>query len=122
MAEWHTAESARDQWADAPTDDGDNPNASLEELLNAAQSAVLAYAPELDGTYIIDDGYIEQVMAGIPDAYRIAQLMQARNIWNAKKASPAGEFDNGSYGLSSFPLDWAIRQLLRPKRGRPVMA
>ena len=34
----------------------------------------------------------------------------------------SGEFDNGSYALSSFPLDWQVRQLLRPKRGVPVIA
>lgn len=58
----------------------------------------------------------------VPAGYREAQLMQTRNIWNSQKASPsAGEFDNGSYGLSAFPLDWQVKQLIRPKVGLPVI-
>jgi hypothetical protein len=59
---------------------------------------------------------------GVPDAWRLAEIMQARNTYNAAKAAPAGEFDSGSYGLSAFPLDWTIKQLLRPRRGRAVIA
>jgi hypothetical protein len=126
MAIWHTVESARDQWADAPYDE-DGGDDTLTELLVVAQGAVLAFAPVLteseddliliDGILVPNDGEV------IPTNYRVAQLMQARNVWNSSKASPGtGEFDNGSYGLSSFPLDWQIRQLLRPKQGRPVIA
>ena len=127
MAVWHTVESARSQWADAPTDEDDEaPDASLEELLSVAKLAVRAYAPALpdEGGLIIDeDGYIVPAEGSeIPDNYRVAQLMQARNIWNAAKASPSGGFDNGEYGLQSFPLDWQIRQLLRPKRGLPAIS
>lgn len=106
---WHTVESARDQWVDAPTDDGADEDATLLELLEVAKGAVLAYAPAVEDLEV-------------PTNYRVAQLMQMRNIWNSSKASPAGEFDNGSYGLSSFPLDWQIRQILRPKQGKPVIA
>jgi len=126
MAIWHTVESARDQWVDAPTDDGEDEDATLSELLVVAKEAVLAYAPALDTSddLIIDeDGYIvNQDAEAIPESYRIAQLMQARNVWNSSKASPSGNLDNGEYGLSTFPLDWQVRQLLRPKRGRPVIA
>jgi hypothetical protein len=121
MAEWHTVASARDQWVDAPTDDGVDEDATLSELLSAAKTAVLAYAPAFEGLEVVD-GYIVNDPDAVPDAYRIAQLMQARNIWNSSKASPAGSFDNGEYGLTSFPLDWQVRQLLRPKQGRPVIA
>lgn len=57
----------------------------------------------------------------IPDGWRMAQLLQARNIWNSGKATPTGDFDGGQYSLTTFPLDWQVRQLIRPKRGRPVM-
>lgn len=58
----------------------------------------------------------------IPDGWRIAQLLQARNIWNSGKATPSGDFDGGQYSLTTFPLDWQVRQLIRPKRGVPVIA
>lgn len=59
--------------------------------------------------------------APIPDGYPMAQLLQAKNIWNSGKATPSGDFDGGQYSLSTFPLDWQVRQLIRPKRGRPVI-
>lgn len=125
MAEWHTVASARNQWADAPYDtDEDEGDDTLLELLAVAKSAVLAFAPDLSGnTFVDDDGYIVNYGDNVvPTNYRVAQLMQARNVWNSSKASPAGSFDNGEYGLTSFPLDWQVRQLLRPKRGVPVIA
>lgn len=120
MAEWHTPESARNAWVDAPLDDD-----QLDELLEVAKQAVLAYAPALpEGSYIIDDdGYI--VPTGpdtVPVNYRSAQLMQARNVWNSSKASPTGDFDGAGYALTAFPLDWQVKQLLRPRSvfGGPV--
>jgi hypothetical protein len=122
MAEWHTVESARDEWPDAPYDE-DGGDTLLTSLLAAAQLAVVAYAPvQADMVTIDPDGYIVSEEYVVPDGYRIAQLMQARNIWNSGKASPSGDFDGAGYGLSTFPLDWQVRQLIRPKRGRPVIA
>jgi hypothetical protein len=113
MAEWHTLVSARDQWVDAPLNDEE-----LQELLDVAQNAVLAYAPTLvEGALIIEDGIV--VVAGpneIPVSYRYAQLMQARNVWNSSQASPSSsDFDGAGYGLTTFPLDWQVKQLLRPR-------
>lgn len=122
MAEWHTVESARNQWEDAPYDE-DEGDTSLIEILAVAQAAVLAFAPDLTGTTFIENGYIVNADdATVPTNYRNAQLMQARNIWNSSKASPTGDFDGGQYGLTTFPLDWSVRQILRPKRGKPVIA
>ena len=126
MAEWHTVASARDQWVDAPYDE-DGGDDTLTELLDVAKEAVLAFAPVLtqsEDDYILVDGIlIPNTGEVIPTNYRVGQLMQARNVWNASKASPSsGDFDGTSYGLSSFPLDWQVRQLLRPKRGVPVIA
>jgi hypothetical protein len=110
MATWHTIDSARDGWVDAPLDD-----AQLTELLDVAKDAVLAYgasAEEID----------PDAPDTIPVKYRKAQLMQATNVWNSSKVSPGGEFDTGSYGLTTHPLDWQIRQILRPRSvfGGPV--
>lgn len=58
----------------------------------------------------------------IPANYRQAQLLQARNIWNSAYASPTGEIDGAGFGLTTFPLDWSVQQLLRPKQGKPVLA
>lgn len=105
MSEWHNLESARSEWIDAPLDD-----AQLNDLLEVAKDAVLAYAPAVTDPL------------AIPTGYRVAQLMQAKNVWNSSFASPGGDFDGSSYGLTTFPLDWQVMQLLRPRTvfGGPV--
>jgi hypothetical protein len=123
MATWHTVETARNEWADAPYDE-DGGDAILTELLAVARTAVQAFAPDpaTSPTYIIVDGIPVLVDdETIPDGYRRAQLLQARNVWNSSRAGASGDFDDGSFGLSSFPLDWQVRQLIRPKRAVPVI-
>ncbi len=102
---WLTPEEARDRWLDAPTDE-----AQLTELLTAAAAAVEAYAP----------------VEGDPErpgweALRRAQLTHTRNMWNAGIVSPGGEFGEGEFAMSTHPLDWHVKQLLRPKRAVPVV-
>lgn len=80
-------------------------DAQLSLYLDAAREACLEYAP------VLAEG------APLPASYPLAQVMQARNLWNAGAASPGGDFDGSSYGLSAHPLDWQVKQLLRPRRG-----
>ena len=116
MASWHDTESVRKFWKDAPADED-----VLNAYLTAARDAVLAYAPTLPGEqYTYEDGYI--VPTEIPDVWALAQAMQARNIWNAIKAAPGGDMDGSNYGITAYPLDWAVKQLLRPQRGMGAIA
>ncbi len=53
----------------------------------------------------------------IPESYRWAQLQHARNIWNATNVNPSAGYgmdEPGSFMIRPFPLDWAIKQRLRP--------
>ena len=105
MAQWHTADSARAQWADAPPAplDAGDPD-PLDEALEVAKLEVLAYGPAL-----VDE-------AVPPVNYRDAQLRQTINNWNAAYASPSGDFDGpGGFQLGAFPMDWKVKQLLRPR-------
>jgi hypothetical protein len=111
MATWHTVESARDQWPDAPSDFGDSGDDTLLELLAVAREAVLAYAPIPPVT---DPPAGPDV---IPDGYRAAQLKAARNSWTTARVSQDGFADGGQFGLESQFLPW--HQDVRPKRGRP---
>jgi hypothetical protein len=108
MATWHTVESARDQWPDAPSDFGDSGDDTLLELLAVAREAVVAYAPPPPA-----DADPEV----IPDGYRTAQLKQARNAWTTQRVSQDGFADGGQFGLESQFLPW--HQDVRPKSGRP---
>ncbi|NYF29237.1 hypothetical protein [Microbacterium sp. JAI119] len=107
MAEWLTAddEDLPTLWPDVPMNDD-----AATLYLNAAKEACLAYAPALA------EG------ASIPDGWRLAQALQARNTYNSSKAAPGGDFDGGGYGISAFPLDWQVKQLLRPRRALGAIA
>lgn len=102
---WHTLDSARDIWPDAPGYDS-----WLYELLDIAKQQVLDYAPAL----------AEGVRP--PKNYRLAQRMQARNLWNANKVDPAsGGIGEDSFVVQPFPLDWMVKQVIRPKTAVPVV-
>jgi len=109
MAVWHDIESARDNWPGAPLDDD-----VLTEALTVAKGEVIRYAPDLSDPEAWPDG---TVGTGIPDAWRWAQVQHARNIWNASNVNPAGGYgvEGGTFTLTAFPLDWAIKQRLRPR-------
>lgn len=104
---WHTLPSARAEWRDA----GAIADRRLWVLLDIARTQVTDYAPALEPDQLP------------PIAYREAQLMQARNLWNASRVDAAGgSGGDETFALTPFPLDWTIKQLLRPKRARPVVA
>lgn len=105
-SEWHTLDSIRAEWPDAQyIDDG-----PLWELLAIAREQVLEFAPVL-----ADD-------APVPDRYRTAQRVQARNVWNASKVAPDGTVGQDDFVIRPFPLDWHVKQIIRPKRARGAVA
>ncbi|NQX34050.1 hypothetical protein [Herbiconiux sp. VKM Ac-2851] len=110
---WLSDEEVADLWPDAPADD-------LLAMLNAAAIEQLsAYAPASALEPYETNGYLYQ--PGLPDAFRLAQLMQVRNLYNAGRVSPAGDLGAGDFTFTPFPLTWQVQALLRPKRGRPVI-
>ena len=105
MADWLTPVTARADWADA-TGIGD---AELGRYLEAAKIKVLAYAPALP------------IEAAPPANYVLAQLAQARDLWNAlhAKTTTPGEMGLDAYAVTSYPMSWHIQDLLRPNTPRP---
>jgi hypothetical protein len=97
---WHNLDTARGEWKGAPRSDY-----YLWQLLDLAKRAVIEFAPDLG-------------KPRPPFSWSVAQLMQARNIWNAATVDSGGALgdDEGSFVIRPYPLDWAIRQQLRPKR------
>ncbi len=102
---WLTPAEARDRWLDAPSDE-----AQLAELLEVAEVACVAYPPKSDDPE--HPGWA---------ALRRAQLTHARNMWNAGIVAPSGEFGEDTFSISAHPLDWHVKQLLRPARAVPVV-
>jgi len=98
---WHTLDSARADWESAPAED-----VTLYNLLETARIECEAYGPALGGSRV-------------PANYRAAQLLQTRNSLNVGQVAPSGDFGDGSFTMTPFPLDWKVKQLLRPQTGRP---
>lgn len=118
MATWHTSDTVRAEWEDAEQIGDD----LLDQLVTAARDAVVTYAPALnpDKTEPLDsEDPGSELVQTIPDRYRLAQLMQIQNMWNAQATSPSGDIGGDTYTIQPRPLDWHVKALLRPARGRP---
>lgn len=104
-----TLEQARAEWRDAPDND-----VTLRRLLDVALEQVVEYGPR----HVADE-----IAAGgpIPSRYVQAQLSQARNLLNSARMNPEGAIGGDGFSFSPFPLDWVIRQTIRPKRGKAVI-
>ncbi|MBT1676008.1 hypothetical protein [Curtobacterium aurantiacum] len=95
---------ARTSWADAPDDD-----VTLYEVLEASRVACINWAPALA------EGELP------PANYLIAQLMQARSVWNSVKSGPGDQIGADGFTVRVFPLDATVKAQLRPKRALPVI-
>lgn len=105
-AQWATLALTRDQWVDARTME----DALLYELLELSKVQILEYAPALaDGV-------------AVPLQYRLAQIVQAKNVYNSSLVDAgSGDIGNDTFTIRPFPLDWQVKQMLRPRRGTPVV-
>jgi hypothetical protein len=106
---WVTTEQAEALWADAAHLDPD----VLETLLESAHTDVVAFLP---------DGAEETPAEDVPASWRLAEVYQARSRYTALLAGNDGNVGVGEQTFPVFPLDWQVRQLLRPKRGKPSVA
>ena len=96
---WATLEQARQTWPDAPGDD-----VVLTRLLEAAQEQAEAFAP-VPGDIV-------------PARYTEAVILQARDL--AAAATRTGDVVGiDDYPIRVRPLSGTVKQLLRPKQGRP---
>lgn len=96
---WLSLEAARAKWPDAPIVD-----VILYQLLQTAREQCEAYAPPI--------GLLDQV----PPRYREAQAMQSRALFMASISNQADAVGVDGFTVRTFPLDWNIKALLRPKR------
>lgn len=117
MATWYTVEEFLTRWGvGAPSE------VDAETLLSVSQQQCVAYAPvpvpvlaDLFEAALSDDQ--PEV---IPAGHREAHYQQARNIWNASKSSPgASEIGPEGFPIAVHPLDWHVKQLLRPRTAVP---
>lgn len=108
-SEWHTLATARDEWPGAKASISD---VKLHRLLELAKRDCLTWGPEL----------VDALGATlpVPVEWQEAQLKQARNILNAAQAS-TGQVDPDMSSYEPRPMDWWVKQIIRPDSGRPVV-
>lgn len=95
----------------------------IADLLAVSMQQILAYAPvPVDLTALFESVLNDEPGSGltVPAGHREAHFVQARNIHNATKVGPNGN-QGDTFALSPFPLDWHVKQLLRPATGVPVV-
>lgn len=103
---WLTAEDIDEvvrYWPQAGTDLEPD---ELAPLLASARTQCEAYAPALT------EG------AEVPENYRLAQALQARALFRSGIAGSNDQIGAEGYTVTVFPMDWTVKNLLRPKKGR----
>lgn len=102
---WATIGDMRAEWRDAPKGD-----LQLWRLLRVARVQVEAFAP---GPALVARPSTNLVLA---------QQTQARNIWNAIKTDPANQgIGDEGFVIRPFPMDWTVKNLIRPADPRHVV-
>jgi len=98
--QWHNVITSRLEWEGGPEDD-----TTMHRLLVTSREQIEDYAPALSDS------------APVPERYRAGQLMQARNTYNASLTNGGEPIDlGGGVVISPRPLDWAVKQLVRPAK------
>ncbi|WP_448072334.1 hypothetical protein [Georgenia yuyongxinii] len=109
MAGWLTAAeviaSQDAYWPNVDVLDEDD----LSRLLTSSRIQCEAYAPTLADA------------AAVPENYRLAQAMQARALYRSAIAGSNDGIGADGMTVTVFPMDWTVKNLLRPKKGRPVI-
>ncbi len=102
---WATKTQARDFWPDATA----MPDTTLDSLLTIATEQCTEFAPALaQGD-------------PLPERYMLATIYQAREVWAAMLRGEQDVIGIGDYAIRARPLTAAVKQLLRPQHGRPVV-
>lgn len=102
-----------DEWRDAPSDEN-----TLTRYLGAAYGQCLDFLPHKRD----EAGELQPVVPDpVPDRLVLAQIMQARALYNGVITGPGDQQGDGPLGVTVFPMDWSVKNLLRPKQiGRVI--
>jgi hypothetical protein len=107
---WATIAGVRAQWRDAPDHD-----VVLWRLLEVARTQVVTYARAVA---VADAGPIPRPHPNLV----LAQITQARNVWNAVKSDPGSQgIGDEGFVIRPFPMDWTVKNLIRPIAAVPVV-
>ncbi len=99
---WATPEDARRFWTDAV----DMEDEDLTMLLEAAHAQCAAYAPTLAEGETPSDSWV------------YAEVLQARALGRSAVAGRDDQLGPDGFQVTVFPMDWTVKKLLRPDKGR----
>lgn len=109
MATWYTPQTIKAVWREAQSIS----DTELGELLEVAREECEAYAYPAD---IAEP-------AAIPARVALAHRLHAQAIWNSQKT--AGRDDDNTLSgqtVTVYPMDWQVKQHLRPRPAVPGIA
>src|SRR5690606_31050141 len=107
---WVSDQELESLWPDAPE------SPARELWLAAAQSQCEEYAPALT-TIEGESGDPDQI--DIPERYQIAVVMQMRALWQSIESTPQAQLGVEDIAVPVYPMDWTVKNLLRPRRRVP---
>jgi hypothetical protein len=104
---WVNPETDLEEWADAPLNE-----VTLRRYLMAAFGQCMEYLP-----YVLSDTGARITIYPDPpyDRYILAQIAQARALWRAALAGTGDQLGADGLGVTVFPMDWHVKNLLRPR-------
>lgn len=109
MANWYTETSIQNVWRESQA----MSSAERTELLAVAREECEAYA------------YAEDIKdpSNIPARVALAHRLHAQAIWNSQKTTGRDD-DNTLSGqtVTVYPMDWQVKQHLRPRGAVPGIA
>lgn len=91
------------EWRDAAQLDDD----VLTQYLAAAYVQCVAFLP---------DPALVPYPTPIPETWKLAQVMQARALFRSLKSGNDNTMGGGDFTVTVWPMDWTVKNLLRPKR------
>lgn len=96
------------EWRDAPSDDE-----VLARYLGAAFEQCRDFLPHTRNTAGV---LVPDIPDPVPARLRLAQIFQARALYNSAITGKGDQMGDGNFGVTVFPMDWSVKNLLRPKR------
>lgn len=122
--DWYTVDTIGADWPDAPTTSA----SVLQQLVDAGKQQVLAFDngytwantatlnTDVNGAPVAYPG--DYPAGAVPSNLVLAHRMQIRNLWNAAAVDPSNaSTTDDTFIVRPFPLDWMVRQIIRPKTG-----
>jgi len=114
---WVETTTDLEDWADAPLDAD-----ALARYLGAAYEQCLDFLPYITVSVTdpvtgeVTETFEPVIPTTIPERFVLAQVFQARALYRSALAGSGDAIGADGLSVTVFPMDWTVKNLLRPKR------